>query len=455
MRSTFSIFRLTLRSILRERVALSMLVLLALVLTLLPMGLRGDGTVEGALRMHIRYTLGFSTALLAGMTLWVSCASIAGDLSSKRIQMVLAKPVSRAAVWWGKWLAVSGLVTTLLMICGAATLFRVHRLVDAADPEARRELDGRILSARLPAGPEIEDLTPRARDMLEEQTARGAVPPDMPEKEALKQMLRYVRVMRHAAPAGGEVTWLIPLEKPVEADETLQLAYRFDGASMGVATVDGDWTVRVPGDDAVFTRSVKQSPHGEHVLDFNHDGAFAGARVLEVRFLNRNTGGDMVFFKPDGGVRIYRPAGGFAPNLFRALLLLSGLLALLAAIGVGAGSVFSLPVACYATSVVLILRAFSGVVEEAARARPAPAGTEEVSAVGQAYDTARRQLYRALLVVLKPVEIEQPLDRVSRGVLVSWREVGGTLALRFAPVLLLIAGIGVFLFSRRETGGAV
>ncbi|MGA0369355.1 MAG: hypothetical protein ACO3N7_07890, partial [Kiritimatiellia bacterium] len=100
MHRNLPIYKLTLRSIFRERVALSMLALLGLVLFLLPAGLESDGTVQGTLRMQIRYSLGVSSFLLAAMTVWVSSASIAGDLSSKRLQMILTKPVHRAEIWW-------------------------------------------------------------------------------------------------------------------------------------------------------------------------------------------------------------------------------------------------------------------------------------------------------------------------------------------------------------------
>jgi uncharacterized membrane protein YhiD involved in acid resistance len=456
MPPVFPIYNLTLRSILRERVALSMLALLVLALMLLPRGLQTDGTVEGALRMHIRYSLGFSSILLAGMTLWVSCASIAGDLSSKRLQMVLTKPVSRASIWWGKWLAVVTLVSGLAMLCGVVTLYRIQRMVQQAElTESERERVYRQqVTARNPVYPVVEDLTPRAEEMMEAHRRAGGLPEEMTEREVLTNMLRFLQYSRHAASAGESVSWTFPLHRPLEEGEPLQIAYDFDGSSIGLTRIPGRWELKAADQAGLFEQDVDQTPHGDHVLSLTVSADLAGARELELTFYNLSDDADRVFFKPDRGVRLYLEGGRFAPNLFRALLLIIGLLAILAAIGVSAGSVFSLPVACYATSVILLLQAFSGVVEEVLEEGPSSRETE-ISRAAQGLQEIQHIIYKGILVILRPLQVESPLGRVSRGVQISNAEVAVTYGLRFLPIILLISGAGIFCFSRREAGGAV
>lgn len=453
MRSIFPIYKLTLRSILRERVALSMLTLLALVLILLPASLETDGTIQGALRMHIRYSLGFSSFLLAAMTLWASCASIAGDLSSKRLHMLLTKPVTRAALWWGKWLAVVTLTTGLSLICGGVTYLRIQHMLNRADlsPEAKALVMSQQVTARRPVDPQWEDLTAEAKALAAEQIAAGAVPEGYSEEALLVHMENFLRVSRNAASAGEQVSWTFNLKKPLIAGESLQLAYAYDGSAMGVSNSLGTWRIGSPGKTPWLMFDTDETPSGEKVISLNVTPEMAGAEQLIVSFENRGEEGGRVFFKTERGLRLFFEAGGFGLNLFRALILISGLLAILAAIGVSTGAVFSLPVACYVTAVILLLQTFSGSVEEVVGAG-IPAAGEDQTTIARAVEVFQFKVYEGVLVVLQPLQVESPLGRVAQGVYISPAELGKVFGLRFAPVILLISGLGIFIFSRREIG---
>lgn len=457
MRQLFAIAQLTLRAALRERVAWSMLVLVAGTLLLLPLGLRADGTLAGELRMHVRYSTGISVALLAAMTLWVSCAAVAGDLSSKRLQMVLTKPVSRAVLWWGKWLAVSALSVSLLMICGGVTYLRVMQR--ARDPgvsaEERARIEATLLTARRPERPRDEDLTDRALALYDEQIRLGRIHPEASKEDVLRELQNLTLTFRYAAQQDEEVHWDFPLSRPLAETDRLQLSFTYDGASMGVSRIPGEWRIRVgDGETAVFTARIDQTPSGETVLDVPVTGALLGADRLWVSFHNLSEESQTVFFRTRDGVLLYRAAGGFGPNLFRALALLAGLLALLAALGVSAGSLFSLPVACYATAMILVLQAFSGTLERVLEEGTTLNPNREHGAVMQSVDRASMVAYRGMHALIRPLDVDRPLDRVSRGVLVSAGEVGRTAGFRMLPGLAVISLIGIGLFSRRETGVA-
>jgi hypothetical protein len=432
-----------------------MLALLGILLFVLPLGLRGDGTAAGILRMHIRYSLGLSALLLAGMTLWMSCASIATDLSSKRLQMLLTKPVSRAILWWGKWAAVSSIITALLFLCGAVTLLRMYGIrASIENPDELRHLQDSLLTARAPLDPLPVDLRPIAERLLAEQLAANAIPPEADREDILEQLTQYAAVMRNSSAPGSSVSWDYDLPAPLRPGTALQLAYQFDGSSLGTTRVPGTWSVGTPDNPALWTHDVDKAPQGEHLLFPNRDNVLAGATRLRVTFTNRGEADSMVFFRSEEGVRLYLPGGHFAPNLFRALILYAGLLSLLAAIGMSAGAVFSLPVACYATSAILLLQTLSGTLEKAVTEGTALTHMHEAPAAIRIMDHATLATYRTLLFLLRPLELAGPLDRVARGILVSPAETARALALRFSPVLLVISFSGILLFHRRETGGA-
>ncbi|MGA0332939.1 MAG: hypothetical protein ACO3NW_03180 [Kiritimatiellia bacterium] len=456
MHRILPIYKLTLRSIFRERVALSMLALLGLVLFLLPAGLESDGTVQGTLRMQIRYSLGVSSFLLAAMTVWVSSASIAGDLSSKRLQMILTKPVHRAEIWWGKWLAVVSWVTCLALLCGGVTYLRIRSMIHASDldAEAREVVFTQQLTSRRAVDPHQEDLGEEAERLAREQIQSGSVPPGIPLELVVKEMERFLRVSRNAASAGEQVSWTFDLTPPLQEGQTVQLAYQYDGSSMGVGTVPGRWRIGLP-DEAPrleFTRT--ETPYGEKVIPFQIGKDLSGAHQLVISYENTSESSSRVFFKTDQGVRLYFEGGTFLMNLFRGLLIISGLLAILAAIGVSAGSCFSLPGACYVSAAVLLLQGFSGVVEEVLD-KGIPPAEEQQSALNRSFQVFQFQVYKGVHLMIQPLQMEAPLSRVSRGVQIPPAELFRTLALHFTPVILVISGTGIFVFHRRETGGAV
>jgi hypothetical protein len=223
---------------------------------------------------------------------------------------------------------------------------------------------------------------------------------------------------------------------------------------MGISSIPGEWTLDTEDQKRIFSKVTKETPHGEKVISIRISPEMVGAQTLTLNFENLSEEADRVFFKTDRGVRLFFSAGGFALNLFRALLLLSGLLAILAAIGVSAGSIFSLPVACYVSAVVLMLQAFSGVVQEAVD-EGAPQQIEDQSAIEYRIQQLQFNVFKGVLMVLKPLQVESPLGRVSRGILISPLELLKIFTFRFTPIILLVSGGGILLFSKREIGGAV
>ncbi|GEM_PF-1175978 len=449
---------LTLRSILREKVALCMLALLAGVLFLLPSGLEGDGTLSGDVRMYIRYTLGFSALLMAGMTLWVSCASIATDLTNRRLHMVLTKPVSRWQLWWGKWLAVTILISILMTLSGMVTLWRVHQRVgeESLSEHDAAVIQQTLITARTPVDVPEKDFREEAVQEVKSRLESGWLPPgQMTEEEVILQAVLYLRTLEFSARAGEEASWTFALAQPVGEGELLQLGLAFDGTSMGMTSLQGTWVLGTPDAPDLAVIPITGSPSGTEVFPFNEQGEFDGATSITARFTLDGEEGRMVFFKPATGVRLYRPGGRFAPNLFRAVILYTGLLALLAALGVATSGMFSLPVACYVTAVFLFMQAFSGVVSEVIELESAALTREDIPAMERVLRETRVAAFKGIQLALRPLRLGQPLERVASGERIAPGEVAGTLGLRFLPLLSVTALVGGGLFLRREIGGAV
>lgn len=441
MKQCICITWLSLRAILRERVALSMGVLLLLTLFLLPSGLRTDGTPEGELRMHLLYSLGTSFFLLSGMTLWVSCASVSGDVANKRLQMVLTKPVSRFTVILGKWIAVVLLISSLGFLCGGFTWYRIHRIAREAEISAHEAVD-----------PQPMDLTQEIEALYVSKISSGEIPEGYPKEAVLLRLEQLVHVESYAVSPRTTRTWAFSPARPFEPEERLTLRYDYVGTSFTDVIIPGTWALSADGAEEVIEFNVNEAPQGVYKLDVVLPPAWEEVTSITLTYTNRSTGHHKVFFRPQNGIRILRDGGSFGGNLFRAILLLSGLLGLLAAVGVGTGSVFSLPVACYTTSMLLVIKGFSGVIAGVVQEGVPP--TPETSGFLHALLIFRNLIFQGILVLQGPLEMEHPLIRVAEGILITPSETLRIFLIQFVPILLLIALISTFLFSRRELGAA-
>ncbi|HPT17033.1 MAG TPA: ABC transporter permease subunit, partial [Kiritimatiellia bacterium] len=150
MRQIAAIALLALRNVFRSRVVLVLSALLFAAAFLLPLGIRSDGTPEGLIRLHLAYTLGIASFLLALATLWAGCAAVSQEADDKTLQLLLVKPVPRLRIWLGKWLALLLMDALLLALVGAAALFTLHRQLQRGgfEPAVLAAAEQIVLSAR-------------------------------------------------------------------------------------------------------------------------------------------------------------------------------------------------------------------------------------------------------------------------------------------------------------------
>ena len=115
------------------------------------------------------------------------------------------------------------------------------------------------------------------------------------------------------------------------------------------------WSIGTPAIPRI--RSIEQPlvPGARRTLELPRD-VIGTSRAITIECFNAAPREVSVFFKPGEGVRVLLPGGGFASNLARALLLQWIRLGLLAALGVSAGSMFSMPVAALASISLILAR---------------------------------------------------------------------------------------------------
>lgn len=469
MTGAAAIARATLRTLLRSRLAPAMLLAVLAATALLPMALRGDGTLEGLIRIHLSYTLGLASFLLGLFSLWTGCAGISREAETKTLHLLVTKPVPRLSIWLGKWLALLVLDAALLaaaVLASAATLH--HRIHAPAFTDAQRaEALPRALASLATLRAPLPDVEPAVRaDLLRLKAARQL--PDLPESTLLAQIRRNVLAREFALAPGASRTWRFAPPAGIPADAPAWLQLRCDTSLLGSADTAVAWQ---PGGEGQDARDFAFIPGIPRLLPAPLPLSAYGDPAPALTLTNRDPNGATLFFDPDDGAALRVRTGTFASNLFRAALLLYGRMALLAAVGLTLGTLFSLPVAAFASVVLLLLLQLSNFIGAAAQAdratfvaNVAPFGADAhphdeapsaetapaPSPAARAAATALYYLYRATWTLLRPLLEDTTLDRLSTATAIPAREVMGTLLRQLLILPLLLGALSAATLRARE-----
>lgn len=352
------ITRLSLRAAVRTKTVAALLVLLALCVGLLPGAIKGDGTAAGDLNILLMYTLGFAFGILCLATLWAACALFSAEIDSSRIHLSAVKPVPTLSFWLGKWLALLILNAFLLMVVYlgvyAQIAWRMHHSWESTDWPTTQW----VTRPTLPS-PEEEALAEYR--ILEQNHAR---PKGLSKAKILQVLAEKADEKYTVLNPGEEMHWHFRLIKPINLAAPVTVRIRFDSEYSTREQVTGlcklwvsgypSQAVEVPLDDFTLNE-----------LEFTVDSrAFStlinsskGLRDFEVSF--RHTGqfkrvsALMLRFRKD--VMLLTPSGSFEANLARAAGAQWCVLALLASFGLTLSACFSLPVATFVATLLLVL----------------------------------------------------------------------------------------------------
>lgn len=362
MRKTVGVAQLAFRAAVRTRVVAALLGLLALCVVALPVVVQGDGTPAGQLHIQLTYTLGLAFAILCLATLWAACALFAAEIDTLRIELTAVKPVTRAELWFGKWFALLALDAWMLALVYAGvyaqTALRMHR---EAWPDSVRP------DCHFVTRPELPSPVEEAREMYALLAAKGELPKGVAKR-------RLLRILAEKAPdrytilnPGEKVVWSFTLPRPVGKGDTLGLRIAFDTAFRTGRTIAGVCRFRCTDEGASQDEVPLPFDTGNlEPLNFRLDtatfltsdsGDAPALRHFTCTFhLNgspKHDSATMLRYRKD--VELLTPGGSFLVNYARSAFLQFCTLAALAALGLFLSACFTLPVAAFAGTLLLVL----------------------------------------------------------------------------------------------------
>lgn len=452
MRPLLAIARLSLRAAIRSRVVASLLVLLLLTVIGLPLTIKGDGTVQGYVQILLTYTLGFSALLLGFATLWAGCAAVSSEIAGRQLQLVAVKPVPRPMIWCGKWIGLLAMNTLLLAAAGITTygLLRWNTRTSAMDPVDAEKLRSEVLVARRMVEVDAFDVETEARRQLESTLQRGELAPGTRPADALEALRRTLLIRAHGVAPGAALTFTLPMSGPAGGSGRMALEYAFDASEMEAIRVEGEWRVLDAQDRTRWSTNLTTAAGAVQEVYVPHD-ALPESGVMRLQYINRDSRGLTLLFDTAHRPRLLIPSGSFELNFLRTLGVLWVRLAFFSAIGLLAGSLFSMPVASFFSLYLIVLLQVAGYVESLSREDFLipwrNAATQTAPTWG---DDAFRWFFKSLTVILEPLREDDPLARLASGERVGWDWLLRALAVKgllYSGVLAAFAG---WALNRRE-----
>lgn len=463
MHKVFAIAAITIRSAIRSKVVLCLVLLLLAVIIGLPLSVKGDGTIEGYLQVLLTYTLGLATFILALTTLWAGCASIALEINDKTLHLITTKPVSGWQLWLGKWLGLNMINAALLAASGLLIVLLIHQQLkplQEADPQQRAEA-ARLLSARAVLAPHQPDFTAAARGKLAEHLKGGPLPDGMTPDDALMDLAQQMRFEASQVAPGQRIRWIFGPLPTRDSNRAMSLQYRFSTSDIGQGLARGEWRIGIRDDPDLLRIPVTGAPRTRNETAFQLDASVVASELVVV-YLNQSESGATLVFDGTEGVALLIPRGGFAANYLRGLLILWGQLSLLAAIGITAGALFSMPVAAFLSLFFLLLLHMGGYIqsvaatglffEEHVHMHGAVTQEEPPGLFRQAMDTSLYLFYKLLALIMRPLLPEPVLQALAGGQIITPTQVFRGFVLQGLVLALLTGRITGWILQRREIG---
>ena len=452
MNKILAIAGIAMRNAVRSRIVITLFAILLMVIIGLPLTVKSDGTLAGQVRLLIGYTLGLVSFILSLATLWAGCGAVSLEIQERQIHLVVTKPVHRMQIWLGKWVGLLMLNAMLLAFSGAVVygLLRWTTRPAKLTAEQRAELRENTLIACTVQTPQPIHVEDEVRKELDSLRAAKTLPPDVPESEVAKTLRQKLLLQAYSVSPGGARQWTFPAPPKIPADPPLLFRFRFSSSSFGAEYVPGRWTVRRESGGARFQVTQTNTSGNASVFKAPATAATGSGRLL-VDYENLSASPVVVSFDPDHGLELYSYAGSFEANFARALLAILCRLAFFAALGVTAGSLFSMPVASFVAICALAMMQISGYIQSIMD-QSAAYGASLVGASRGAtfWDLFFRAVLKAFNLVVGPLQSPEPLTLLTTGQLMTWTWLGSVFLVQgvvYGGILMIVSA---WVLHRRE-----
>ncbi len=463
MKAFWAIIKLTFKNAIRSHIFQLLLFVLALCVIFIPTTISGDGTAHGFIQISLKYSLAAVAFVLSLSSIWLGCQIMSRDVENYELHMVVSKPASRITIWLSKWTGVCIIHLILLFSAATVVYFSViwqYNRRDFSKIEKMR-IDNEVLVGRRVFMPVLPDINELAGKLLKKEQARAQeLGLDFNVKKAFKACKIKVSSSFSELLPGQLRTWQYK-NLPVEEKRPLYISYRFyvnkvDSSKQRLS--HGIWGYGVPrftekkseiegkaaekefiGFDLFMENQPRQFMTGVFNEITLPPGLIASNGEVRVNFVNTDMQKSPFFTQPADGPKLLLKLTTFAGNYFRAVVVLSLQLIILAGLGCAAAAVLSMPTAVF---VVMSYLMFGSVATYMV-------GTTYFGGAG---DFIAYWVGKIVLLGVIPMQKFEVTNYVANGELIELTLMGKLFLQYFVLRALPLFLLGMYLYRRRELG---
>ncbi|MFO8008373.1 MAG: ABC transporter permease subunit [Candidatus Brocadiia bacterium] len=466
--NVWAVARKMIQEALHRRVIIVLVLFVLVLIPSLPFLLETEGNMVSQVQLVLLYSLCLALVLLSLVAIFLTTSSICGEVERKEVHITDTKPIRRWQFLMGKWLGVIVLCTAALSVMTGSALGLVLYLTRPVDysqmtaeeiaqhRKEREELGEKVFIARrtvtIPPPPFTEEMEQDVKEWHARQKRAIAV------HSYRESLLREHWRKQQTVPPGGRLWWRFT---GLNADQEGNLQVRFKLFAHGAAGALGKfWPAELTaaqseesGEKRLRPRYAGpsvNSPPGGWATNSVHEITIGGQYVDEnghfwLAFENWTRGA--VTFDVEPPIEVLQKTGSFLPNIYRSLVVLVLHVALVAALGLMAGSLFSFPVAsllvfCFFLGG-LMASWFHGEFVE-------PNIYAELTPVTIWLDRLWRGFAGAIIAIMPDFGRYSPLGRLVNGEVVGMGRVAVAGAMLMVVKGGVALGVGMFFYARRE-----
>ncbi len=444
----------------RMKIALVFIVLILFLLPVLPFTVAGDGvTLKSKVQSFLAYSMGSVTFFLSLLTIFLSCAALCNEVSTKQIMMVVSKPIPRWHFFAGKWLGIVVLNTVMLIASGLVivgfTWYLQGRPTDV--PDDRKALETEVLTARHGAylkEPDFEKAVKAWERRMSEEGRLEQLGVESIEDLRNQQRRNYRQSWRALYPGEVQEYEFTGLLVDREAEGYLHLRFKpVSPSGADDVIVRLGWQAGNPNKINTLTpqRSAEFITERFHTIPIpkyavEQDG------TLRIRLADLSPK-EYIQFEGDDGIQLLYEVGTFHWNVFRGLCIIWCRLAFLAAVGLLLSSFLSFPVACIGCFLILTVAISSGFLGDALQwVNPISAASEDPLWI---FGPFTRLFGRCFVWMVPDFSKFDPIDNILGGrvVTLQWVIVSFVELVIFKGLVLGV--LGSLIFTKREMARVV
>ncbi len=470
----------------RMKITLVFITILLVLLASTPLILTEDQPLRFRVQQWLQYGGGLGFLVIALMTVFFSCSTVAFEQRDKLVWQTVTKPVAAWHYVTGKWVGIMLLNVVLLgTVSGAVFIFTQYLRFQPADEEIaafiteegfdsrdipmlmtedRRMLENEVLVARVGVEPEFPELNAEVVDDLVERTiaARQTQNPDLRRTEQLVEEVRQEVVEQayrqyFSIPQGSAQSYTFTGLDDIarDTDQALTLRYNVQAGTNDPSAIYRLWfsfngvpwpqPTAIEAAEAVNTAPGVRQVALDAVQLISVPASFISSDGQMTVTIENWLGNPREIFFEIGDIEMLYPVGGYELNFARAMAVLWVKLGFIAAVGIAASTFLSFPVA-----VLLTLCAFVG----AEAAGFLNTSLEQFSAITRegdivAWKVLARSLTFPVAWLFQSYAELRPIERLTSGRLLGWGELGWT-SIQILVWSAISLAVGVLAFRRRE-----